>query len=71
MNLLNEWDLVEIVSPEKAQPTTSIRQMKILPFSEKNESDLQAKNTIGNVSIKTSTDPKKDKTFDMGEDFAL
>jgi hypothetical protein len=35
VNLLNEWDLVEIVSPEKAQPTTCIRQMKILQFSEK------------------------------------
>lgn len=67
VNLLNEWDLVEIVSPEKAQPTTSIRQMKILPFSEKNEWDLQAKYTIGNVSIKTSKEPKKDKTFEIDE----
>ena len=54
VNLLNEWNLLEIIHPEKAQPTTSIRQMKILPFSEKNEWDLQAKYTIGNISIKTS-----------------
>ena len=71
VNLLNEWDLVEIVVPEKAQPTTSIRQMKILPFSEKAEWDLQAKYTIGNVSIKTSKEPSKDKTFEIGDDFAL
>jgi hypothetical protein len=71
VNLLNEWDLVEIVVPEKAQPTTSIRQMKILPFSEKAEWDLQAKYTIGNVSIKTSKD-FKDKSFEINnDDFAL
>jgi hypothetical protein len=71
VNLLNEWDLVEIVVPEKAQPTTSIRQMKILPFSEKAEWDLQAKYTIGNVSIKTTKEPK-DKPFEIkDDDFAL
>ena len=53
VNLLNEWDLVEIIDPDKAQPTVSIRQMKILPFSEKSEWDLQAKYSIGNVGIKT------------------
>ena len=26
VNLLHEWDLVEIVNPQKAQPTVSIRQ---------------------------------------------
>ena len=71
VNLLNEWDLIEIVVPEKAQPTTSIRQMKILPFSEKGECDLQAKYTIGNVSIKTTKEPSKDKTFEIGDDFAI
>jgi len=71
VNLLNEWDLVEIVVPEKAQPTTSIRQMKILPFSEKAEWDLQAKYTIGNVSIKTTKEPKE-KPFEIkDDDFAL
>ena len=70
VNLLHEWDLVEIVTPEKAQPTTSIRQMKILPFSEKAEWDLQAKYTIGNVGIKTSKE-SKDKPFEMDDDFAL
>ena len=56
VNLLHEWDLVEIISPEKAQPTVSIRQMKILPFSEKSEWDLQAKYSIGNVGMKTTNE---------------
>ena len=38
---------------EKAQPTVPIRQLKILPFSEKEECDLQAKYSIGNVGIKS------------------
>jgi hypothetical protein len=58
VNLLHEWDLVDIVVPEKAQPTVSIRQMKILPFSEKPEWDLQAKYSIGNVGIKTTKEAK-------------
>ena len=53
VNLLHEWDLVEIIKPDKAQPTVSIRQMKILPFSEKSEWDLQAKYSIGNVGMKS------------------
>ena len=45
--------------------------MKILPFSEKAEWDLQAKYTIGNVSIKTTKEPK-DKPFEIkDDDFAL
>tara|TARA_Y100000034_G_scaffold82146_1_gene98458 strand:+ start:867 stop:1307 length:441 start_codon:yes stop_codon:yes gene_type:complete len=56
VNLLHEWDLVEIISPEKAQPTVSIRQMKILPFSEKSEWDLQAKYSIGNVGMRTTNE---------------
>jgi len=75
VNLLNEWSLVEIVHPEKAQPTTSIRQMKILQFAEKSEWDLQAKYTIGNISMKTSkarenADGGKG-TFVIDDDFAL
>ena len=52
-NLLHEWELVKLVIPEKAQPTVPIRQLKILPFGEKDEWDLQAKYSIGNVGIKT------------------
>ena len=50
-NLLHEWELVKLVEPEKAQPTVPIRQLKILPFGEKDEWDLQAKYSIGNVGI--------------------
>mgnify|MGYP000524751739 CR=1 FL=1 len=46
-NLLHEWELVKLVIPEKAQPTVPIRQLKILPFGEKDEWDLQAKYNIG------------------------
>ena len=59
VNLLHEWDLVEMVIPEKAQPTVSIRQMKILPFSEKPEWDLQAKYSIGNVGMRTTNESSK------------
>ena len=62
VNLLHEWDLVEMVIPEKAQPTVSIRQMKILPFSEKPEWDLQAKYSIGNVGMKTTNESKQGAT---------
>ena len=62
VNLLHEWDLVEIVNPEKAQPTVSIRQMKILPFSEKPEWDLQAKYSIGNVGMRTTNESKQGAT---------
>ena len=62
VNLLHEWDLVEIVNPEKAQPTVSIRQMKILPFSEKPDWDLQAKYSIGNVGMKTTNESKQGAT---------
>ena len=40
--------------------------MKILPFSEKSEWDLQAKYTIGNVGIKTTKTPTK-KPFEMDD----
>ena len=52
-NLLHQWELVKLVSPDKSQPTLPIRQLKILPFGEKEEWDLQAKYSIGNVGIKS------------------
>ena len=55
-NLLHEWELVKLVSPEKSQPTVPIRQLKILPFGEKDEWDLQAKYSIGNVGMKAATE---------------
>ena len=53
-NLLHEWELVKLVDAEKAQPTVPIRQLKILPFGEKDDWDLQAKYSIGNVGIKSA-----------------
>ena len=55
-NHLHEWELVKLVIPENAQPTVPIRQLKILPFAEKDEWDLQAKYSIGNVGIKSATE---------------
>ncbi len=47
-NLLAEWDLVNLINPEKSsRPTVSINQIKILPFKEKNEWDLIVKYTVG------------------------
>ena len=54
-NLLHEWELVKLVVPENAQPTVPIRQLKILPFAEKEDWDLQAKYSIGNVGMKSVT----------------
>ena len=55
-NLLHEGEFVKLVVPEKAQPTVPIRQLKFLPFGEKEEWDLQAKYSIGNVGIKSATE---------------
>ena len=66
VNLLHEWDLVEMVIPAKAQPTVSIRQMKILPFSEKPEWDLQAKYSIGNVGMRTTNE--SDTSTEISDD---
>ena len=47
-NLLNEWDLVELVDPDvSSDPVAPLNRIKILPFSEKNEWTLEAKYNIG------------------------
>jgi len=47
-NLLEEWDLVEIVRPEQTQDLiVSLSQVKIIPFKEKNEWNLVSKYNIG------------------------
>lgn len=46
--LLSDWGLVAIVDHEKiAEPLTSLNQIKILPFKEKNEWSLVTKYNIG------------------------
>ena len=47
-NLLNEWDLIEIVIPSQTEsPISPISQIKVLPFKEKDEWELVAKYNIG------------------------
>lgn len=47
-NLLEEWGLVKVIDPTKVQdPIAPISQIKILPYSEKNEWELVAKYSIG------------------------
>lgn len=47
-NLLQEWGLVDIVDKSKTQdPEGSVSQVKIIPFSQKQEWELVAKYNIG------------------------
>ena len=47
-NLLEQWGLVKIVDQTKtAEPTAPLSQIKILPYSEKEEWELVAKYSIG------------------------
>jgi hypothetical protein len=47
-NLLDEWDLVDIVRPEQTvEPIVSLSQVKIIPFKEKNDWNLVSKYNIG------------------------
>lgn len=47
-NLLAEWELVELVAPEKSKdPVAPLSQIKVLPHKEKNDWNLVAKYNIG------------------------
>jgi len=47
-NLLSDWELVELVDPNKSkEPVAPISQIKILPFKEKEDWELVAKYNIG------------------------
>tara|TARA_Y100000034_G_C6884115_1_gene405675 strand:+ start:1523 stop:1936 length:414 start_codon:yes stop_codon:yes gene_type:complete len=47
-NLLEEWELLEIVDPEQsAEPVISVSKIKILPYKEKDEWELCPKYHIG------------------------
>ena len=49
VSLLEEWGLVKIVNPPKAEsPQVSLAQIKILPYREKDEWELVPKYHIGN-----------------------
>lgn len=52
ITLLSDWGLLTIAHPDRIQGKASVRQIKILPFSEKPNWKLEAKYTIGNVKKK-------------------
>jgi len=48
VQLLAEWGLIMVVEPNKCnEPKTSLSQIKILPYKEKNEWELVTKYNIG------------------------
>ena len=48
VNLLEEWDLVKVVGPEKTEdPIAPLSQIKVLPYKEKDQWELIAKYSIG------------------------
>jgi hypothetical protein len=47
-NLISQWDLVELVVPEKTSENIApLNQIKVLPYKEKDEWELVAKYNIG------------------------
>ena len=46
-NLLEEWELLKIVNPEKVANSGSLSTIKVIPFSKKSEWELVAKYNIG------------------------
>jgi len=45
--LLEEWGLLTVLDKQKITTPTLIKQIKVIPYSEKNKWDLQAKYSIG------------------------
>ena len=46
--LMSDWGLLSIDDKDKANPKAPLRQIKIIPFKEKNNWTLQPKYNIGN-----------------------
>ena len=46
--LMSDWGLVEIQNAEEAKPLAPLRQIKIIPFKEKEQWELCPKYNIGN-----------------------
>ena len=46
-NLLEEWELVDIVNSEKVANAGSLSTIKVIPFNQKSEWELVAKYNIG------------------------
>ena len=47
--LMSDWGLVSIYDKTKAEPLAPLRQIKIIPFKEKEDWELCPKYNIGNV----------------------
>ena len=56
--LLQDWNLIDIVSKEKAENKAPLSQIKVLPFKEKNEWILSAKYNIGKKVAKEDDENK-------------
>ena len=50
VTLLADWGLVTIVNPSQAKEIAPLRQIKVIPFKEKNQWELCPKYNIGNNS---------------------
>jgi hypothetical protein len=46
-SLLQDWELLKIVNPSKADSKASLSQIKVVSFKEKNDWNLVAKYNIG------------------------
>jgi hypothetical protein len=46
--LMSDWGLISIEGAKKVEPLAPMRQIKIIPFKEKNEWELCPKYNIGN-----------------------
>jgi hypothetical protein len=47
--LLSDWGLVSIVDKSQVSEVTTLRQIKIIPFAQKDQWNLQVKYVIGQV----------------------
>ena len=47
--LMSDWGLISIYDKTKAEPLAPLRQIKIIPFKEKDDWELCPKYNIGNV----------------------
>lgn len=51
IQLISDWDLVDIIDSEKIEDVAPLSQIKVLGYSEKNEWTLEAKYNIGKKKV--------------------
>ena len=49
--LLSDWGLLDVLNTERSLERTSLRNIKIISHRDKNDWNLEAKYSIGNVKI--------------------